>query len=223
VSENPIQTPEQSNGNAPEMSIFERLGCKVVSYSFSLLRESVDLEAFYVAGRIAESDRNRWVGSCAPKAQASGYHIHFNGSAKDKRVRMTVEYIRGSVPPRPDEAEPYAETFMNWLGTFIRNPSAHVTVFSAFEKPHARWRSRFNLPFKVTLSGLETEVVIDGISLILPENEAGAKHGWLTRSDKELLANVRLERRIKLKDFQLNDEIAAIHESIRMFTEEIAV
>jgi hypothetical protein len=223
VSENSLQMPEQPNGNALETSIFERLGCKMASYSFNLLRDSVDLDAFYAAGRISESERNRWGGSCAPKDQASGYHIHFSGSAREKRVRMTVEYIEGSISARPDEAEPFAENFMNWLGTFIRNPSAHATVFGAFAKSNARWRSRFNLPFKVTLSGLDTEVVIDGISLMLPENASGAKHGWLTRSDKELLANVRLERRITLKDFKLSDELAAIHECIRMFVEEITV
>jgi hypothetical protein len=135
---------------------------------------------------------------------------------------MTVQYVRGSIPARPDETEPFAETFMNWLGTFINSTSSHAKVFSSFEKSPARWRSRFNLPFRVTLSGLDKEVVIDGISLVLPENEAGAKHGWLTRSDKELLVNVRLERRVNLKGFQLNDEITAINESIRIFAEEIA-
>jgi hypothetical protein len=215
--------PEQPNGDAPEASVFERLGCRMASYHFNLLRDSVDLDAFYVAGRISKSERNSWGGSCAPKDQASGYHIHFRGSAREKRVRMTVEYIQGSIPARAREAEPFAENFMNWLGTFIRNPSSHATVFGAFAKSHARWRSRFNLPFKVTLSGLDTEVVIDGISLMLPENAAGAKHGWLTRSDKELLANIRLERRVNPKDFQLSDEVAAIHESIRLFVEEITV
>jgi hypothetical protein len=226
VSENLKQSPETSSsdrsGSRAVPNIFDSLGCKVLAYDLTVSRDSFDLEAFYSAGRIPDNERTSWSGVCAPRKPASGYHVHFRGTVNDKSVRMSVEYVHRSIKPRPDEREPFAETFMNWLGKFIRTLTSHAIVHGRFEKPNERWRSRFNLPFKVTLSGLETEVMIDGISLVLPDNKWGAKHGWVTRDRKELIVSVRLERRINVKKFQLDDELRTVNESIRMFAEEIA-
>ena len=215
------KTPSNEGPASAGTITFAAVGCRAVSYDFTLPRDSFDLEAFYAAGRIAPKERTSWCGSCAPKHQTSGYHIHFDGRVEEKKVRLRVEYVKDPTTPRPDEREPFAETFMNWLARFILNPTSHAAVRARFEKSHERWRSRFNLPFKVTLSGVDTEVAIDGISLILPENESGATHGWLTKLDKYLLVDVCLDRRINPKQFQLDEELLAINESIRMFIEEI--
>ena len=227
MSDNPKRPPKmhrrkQHADDVAGPSIFKKLGCKSVSYEFTLSPDSMDLEGLYDASRMPKSERSRWKGTCAPKDKAAGYHIHFRGSVKDKKIRITVEYVEGSTPPQPDDREPFAESFMSWLGAFVRNPTSHAIVHAEFEKSNEQWRSRFNLPFKVTLSGQEAEVAIDGISLVLPENEAGAKHAWLTRSDEGLFVGVLLSRRIDMKQFRLNDEIVAINDSTRMFTEEIS-
>lgn len=229
MSDNPRRPPKthrrkQAARGVAEPSVFKKLDCKSVSYDFTLSLDSMDLEGFYVASRMPKSERSKWEGTCAPKDQATGYHIHFRGSVKDKKIRITVEYVEGAMTPKPDEEErePFAESFMSWLGAFVHNPTSHAIVHAAFEKSNEQWRSRFNLPFKVTLSGQDAEVAIDGISLVLPENDAGATHAWLTKSDEGLLVGVLLSRRIGMKQFRLNDEIVAINDSTRMFTEEVS-
>src|SRR6202043_2852469 len=143
VGENLKQSPGTSSGypsgDRASPTIFESLGCRVLAYDLTVSRDSFDLEAFYSAGRIPDNERTFWSGVCAPRDPASGYHVHFKGTVNEKTVRMTVEYVHRSIKPRPDEIEPFAETFMNWLGSFIRTLTSHAIVHGRFEKPNERW------------------------------------------------------------------------------------
>jgi hypothetical protein len=181
----------------------------------------LDLEALSAASKLRQKERSRWYRSCAPKDYDAGYHVHFAGSVREGKVRLSIDFIQGSIKQRADEAEPFAETFIAWLDRFVHGHFLKTSVWSQFNKVDAEWRSRFNLPFKVTMIGSDKEVTIDGISLILPENPAGAKHGWLTKTANGLAVAVQLERILDLRNFDLHREVRAINDSIGMFAEEI--
>jgi hypothetical protein len=136
-----------------------------------------------------------------------------------EQVRVTVEYWDGSFSVPDDTGEPFAESIMQWIGSFVREPVVRSSVDTRFEKPLASWRSRFNLPFRVTMAG--AEVVIDGISLNLPRNPFRATDAFLTTTDTLLWASVRLLRPIEFSSFKIHDELVAFNEAVKIFAEEV--
>src|SRR5438445_905252 len=105
---------------------------------------------------------------------------------------------------------------MEWLGSFFRKAAERAWVNSRFSKPDANWRSRF----KVTMSGSNAEVIIDGISLDLPPNPFGAMRAWLTKFPKHLMAAVMLRRRITFAAFKIEKELPEHNEALKIFVEE---
>ncbi len=65
------------------------------------------------------------------------------------------------------------------------------------------------------------EVVIDGVSLVLPKNRYSATSGWLTKITDALVVSVALFRPIEFSSFNLADEVATLNESIKMFVEQV--
>lgn len=77
------------------------------------------------------------------------------------------------------------------------------------------------MPFKVTMTGSSAELVINGISLELPENHFGALHAWLTRFPKQFVAMVMLTRTVAFEKFKIEEELPAYNEALDIFMEEI--
>ena len=67
----------------------------------------------------------------------------------------------------------------------------------------------------------DSEVVIDGVSVVLPRNRFHAMNGWLTKAESSVLVGVVLVRPIEFATFNLADEVTTLNESIRMFVEQI--
>ena len=189
-----------------------------MTYEFSVLADLFNVEMFTETQDIRPARHIKWSGICAAKSRLTGYHVHFDGAIQAKRVRFRVYYAEGSTRPGPDEQEPYAETLMPWLGRFFNQPSSDVNVYAWFEKPEDRWRSRFNLPFKVTMAS--REVVIDGISLALPENSEGAYQGSLKKHEGKLDVSVKLSRKLDFSKFKLHQEIKVFSEITKLWIEE---
>jgi hypothetical protein len=144
--------------------------------------------------------------------------VHFDGRVKGRKIDLTVAYYVGSLT-RPIKG-PSAETAMKWLGSFFRKATERAWVNSRFSKPDTNWRSRFNLPFKVTMSGSNAEVIINGISLDLPPNPFGAIHAWLTKFPKHLMTAVMLRRPITFAAFKIEKELPEHNEALKIFVEE---
>jgi hypothetical protein len=194
--------------------------CDVAIYDFDVDTEIFDLGRFHKETGLPSGDKS-WSTIFYARQKLTGYHVHFDGSAKGKEVRLSLKYYGRSVT-RPRGDGPFAETAMEWLGSFFKKPKQLAWVFCRFSKPNRTWRSRFNLPFKVTMSGSAAEVVIDGISLDLPNNSFGAQHGWINKFSKELDAAVSLQRTIEFSAFKIEDEIPVYNGAVKMFVEEIS-
>jgi len=199
-------------------NVFASLNCEVASYEFDIGLDVFDLDKFYKETGLSAVHRN-WSTVFYAHDPTSGYHVHFNGRITGKRIELTVAYHAHSAT-RPKKG-PFAETVMEWLGSFFRKPTVRSWVNARFSKPLATWRSRFNLPFKVTMTGSNAEVVIDGISLDLPKNPYGALHGWLTKYAKNFMAMVLLTRPIVFAKFKIEDEVPLYSEALNIFLEEV--
>lgn len=64
------------------------------------------------------------------------------------------------------------------------------------------------------------EVVIDGVSLLLPKNEFRAATAFLLREEHYLSAAVQLFRTVEFAKFSLDDEVARCDEATKMFLEQ---
>ncbi len=200
------------------VGLFGKFGCKGVSYEFSFPHESFAVEEFKAVTGLRVAGQ-KWSSMCSSKSSLTDFHVHFDGQMQSKRIRTRIYYASGSIRPAPDETEPYAEDIMGWLGDFVKVPTAEVSVNATFEGLDDKWRSRFNLPFKVTMSGSNTEVAIDGISMALPKNEAGAYEGTLKIEPKKLCASVKLYRKLVFDSFKLREEIRTFSDVTNLWVE----
>jgi hypothetical protein len=198
------------------VSVLGEFHCDSIRYDFQVPIDSFRLKEFTKTTRIKKGEN--WSAVLPSDNRQTRYHVHFSGSIRDENVWLTIEYWEGRVTRGPHHPKPSSELVMQWIGSFIREPSWRAVVLGRFEKPDEMWRSRFNLPFKVTMA--DAEVVIDGVSLILPRNRFHAVNGWLTKMENVLLVNVDSLRPIEFEAFNLADEVATANDAIKMFVEQ---
>lgn len=197
-------------------SVLKQFQCEHVSYEFDVPMETFDAKLFFKTTGI---EADSWSAVLNPRKPGTGYHAHFSGNIEDGTAHLAVEYWdKGR--PLPNDAEPFSESIMRWLGSFITVPSLRAFAVARFKKPKDKWRSRFNLPFRVTM--VEAEVVIDGVSLVLPKNPHQAVNAFLTVDDKGFTASVQATRSIEFDKFNIRKEIAALNEAVKMFMEPVA-
>ncbi len=198
-------------------SILTQLYCDYITFDFDVDTDIFDLEKFHQITGLKAPDK-QWSAVLYAREEKAGYHVHFNGKVIGKEIELSMAYYPGSVMR---SNPPFAEDAIGWLGSFFKEPKVRMWAYAKFRKPSASWRSRFNLPFRVTMTGSKDEVVIDGISLDLPKNPLGAEHGWLDSDSRTLIAAVLLNRSVRFSAFSLEDEVRSANESIRMFAEEV--
>lgn len=214
--------PRAADGRS-HSSVLSRVGCNLVSYDFTVPLSSFDREGLSRAIGLSGNE-NRWSRIYNPKDHAKHhYHVHFDGTFSNDEVDFTVDYYNHIGDPGPRDG-PSAETMMRWLGQFFRVTRWRGTLlYARFEKSHRRWKSRFNLPFKVTLSGSDLEVAIEGISLSAPpKNRYQVVHGWLDRHPKHLSVAVLISRDVDFNKFTIDDEIVVCNEAIKLLVEELS-
>ena len=195
--------------------VLDEFHCDTLSYEFQFVSESFNLKKFCRATGIGSGER--WTSVLRSKNQRNGYHVHFDGRITAKTIEVTVAYWDGSTRADTDEIEPFAESIMQWLGAFTKEPSMRVLTLARFKKPPESWRPRFNLPFKVTMG--VAEVTIDGVSVELPHNRYRALNGWLSRTESEIIASVQSVRTVEFSTFEISAEVAFFNEAIKMLVE----
>lgn len=201
----------------PTSSIFEKFHCTSIRYDFDLPIESFRMKEFSEETGISIGET--WSAALPTGNPKNGYHAHFNGKATRDRVEFKIEYFNTVLKRGPDHPAPSAEKIMAFVGSFIVEPRQRTIVYGHFQNQEKNWRSRFNLPFKVTLAG--KEVAIDGVSLILPKNEFGALNGWVTKIGTMINASVDLIRIVEFSSFKLEREVAILNESTKLFVEQM--
>lgn len=197
--------------------ILSEFHCDTLSYDFRFPLATFNARKFARLTGLRIGDR--WTSVLASKDQSSGYHVHCSGVIESKHVNMTVAYWDGTAKAAEDDSEPFAESMMRWLGSFVMEPSARAFVLARFEKPAETWRARFNLPFKVTMG--HTEVVIDGVSLDLPGNPFRVLSGWLSKTDTDVVASVQSVRSIEFGTFEIGKEVVFFNDAIKMLVEPL--
>lgn len=211
-----IASPRRSRADVTP-GVLQKFHCEMVSYAFRFPIEAFDLKKFTRRTNIKTGER--WSAILSAKNPVMDCHAHFDGRITSKLVFATVAYWEGAAKRDEDEPEPFAESIMQWLGSFVREPSYRATAPARFKKPVENWRGRFNLPFKVTMAG--SEVTIDGVSLLLPSNSFRVRRGWLTKTDKEVIASVESIQSVEFDKFEIGLDVDMFNDAIKMFVEPL--
>lgn len=203
-----------------QSGILKQFDCEWISYDCEIPRESFNMRAFSKQTGVKVGER--WNAGVYPKESATGYHVHFKGIVEGELVRITVEYWDGAFSVDRDAPDPpsHSEDIMKWIGGFVRETNVRALALVGFEKPLGTWKSRFNLPFKVTTSN-DLELVIDGVSIVPPRNDFKAFHANISRHEKILKANIGFDRSVQFADFDIAKEIEFFSEAVNMFAERV--
>jgi hypothetical protein len=199
-------------------SLLEQFHCETMRYDFDIPIDVFNLKAFVKATGIKVARGGPWSATIYPKHRTSGYHVHSRWDVDGDTVSLMIAYWnKGKV--RAAKVEPFAETIMGWVGQFFLEPTARCHVAARFDKPKGLWKSRFNLPFKVTMA--EREVTIEGVALVAPSNQYKALGGFLAVSSKSFFVAIDFARTVTFSSFDLREEVLVFNEAVKMFMEEI--
>ena len=213
----PVKSRRSPKGHGP---LDPASGCVYARFSFLLPRDQFDTTVFWRLSEEsgAEPGTRNWAAIVPPKVASTNYHVHFSGSIERDAVKFVVGYYGGAPESLRGKSEPYSESMMAWLSKMVPS-NIHAEVFAEFSKSSKKWKSRFNLPFRVTMA--DREVGIDGVSLDLPENEYGANSALLL-SSSDYSISIRLSRQLDLKTFALATEIKNADAALTIFMEKKA-
>jgi len=168
---------------------FAEAGCTFLDFRFHVAQSKFKLSEFSASmeSKGFPSFPPRWTVTCLTQfPEKTDYHVHFSWyGADEENLDLSVSYHAGSIPPRQDEKEPYAEQLMHWLGGFFAGNSANANIQARIGYAATLRESRFLLPMRVSIiSGVET--TIDGISIDFPSRPSGIDTARLTVSAKNI-------------------------------------
>lgn len=206
---------------ATESRIFSELGCDAATYEFDVPAGIFDLKRFRSQTGLTANDRT-WSTVFYAQKRSTGYHVHFDGRVGNKgEVTLNLSYYGTSIVAPKASNGPSAENAMKWIGSFFKTPKGPALVYGRFSKPTSSWRGRFNLPFKVTMTGSNAEMEIDGVSLTPSKNPYLVIHGWLNRHEKRLSVSIVRLRSVDFSTFNVEKEVPSHNESLQLFIEEV--
>lgn len=105
--------------------LFATFNCERAEYEIKISLDKFESErfknVFYESIEVPfneDKNSNRAVGA----TRHSDYHLHFDWqlSKKKNSFRTRLAYVNGESKPDKGDKGPYADEFMNWLGTFFR-------------------------------------------------------------------------------------------------------
>ncbi len=211
--------PKPRKSPAMVSGVFDEFHCDSISYDFRVPLTKFDLKKFSRMTSVTLGQK--WSAMANAKNPSSGYHVHIDGRISEADARIMLSYRDGTLATlNPKEKPPFAEDIMGWVGEFLLPPQVRPVVVATFEKPAEFWRSRFNLPFKVTLGTLE--VAIEGVSLDVPNNPFKVTSAWLGKRGDKIIVSVNSTQRLDSSDFDVRQQVLFFNEAIQMFAERLS-
>ena len=208
--------PKKKQRAAVAKSLLARFDCVVLAFEMVVPLESFKAtKLFELFGRTDVKDGDRWGATIPPGSKAIGYHIHFKCWVEDDEVHLVIEYANKSTITA--KGPPVAESFMQWIGSLYDKDCVDSYVTARFRRSPDKWRSSFTLPVKVLMAGREIQV--DGVSVVLPENDFGAVRGFVGQDRALVMATVAANRAVRFSSFDLGQEVADLSGASEMFLE----
>lgn len=198
----------QSFGPVPVLRMRD-VHCKEMEYEIEVPLDKFDLDGFRrEIGAAADTKREARVCSTADPS-ASDYHVHFGWQLLESKaaVEFNLDYIGTTTKPRPNEREPFAEGVMAWLGQFLQFPDVSARISTTFVYKGKMRFVPFPLPIKTTLSELDVEAEINGITFGLPSQPSGVSRVYVTQKSEGLALTFQSERRLTLRSFSLSEQL----------------
>jgi hypothetical protein len=199
-----------SIGSVPQSLLMK--GCTDLSYRIKVPTKSFDSRrlAETVHGKV---DYQGWYSALLgpQNVEATDYHIHVFWKVKNEdESRIQVDYHLATNQTKAKHAEPFAEDFIEWLGTLMDVESVDAHIHAEFEYSMDKWQSRLlTLPLKVPYANKLAE--IDGIQVKLPLDPEGVSGLWLALRRRGVLGiQLFADRKLVFKGFRPHRDIDAL-------------
>lgn len=154
--------------------------------------------------------------TCSPSRPSSGYHLHISWrNPPAGEFSFSVAFYAKGKKKDPDEREPFAENFFQWMSQFFETQGPRPAHAHAdFEYSSANRAVRFfPLPIKTAI-GEKVEIEIDGISFNLIEPIEGIDKLWLTQRPETLTVHLAADRQIDFQAFDIEEELPILSGAI---------
>lgn len=205
--------------------VFSTLKCERVEFKLRTAQEKFHFETFlreFIGRRGEFPDEAVLFGADVPtrNPEEADYHVEFEWYLSKQEINFSVEYIKGVEREKADEREPFAETFMQWLGAFFKNEQITAHIHAAFEFPQKNWESIVPLPIKVPIKTREAEIEIEGMSFGLGKLY-GASQAWImTWGEDTFRVLIAADRKVIFKEFSIDNELQALSSVAQLFVTE---
>lgn len=191
--------------------MFSETYCRNIEYELTTPLENFKFDAFKKAFfRKADATISEGVlftavlGSAKP---GDDYHAHMSWNIVGERLKLNIEYWNGHNKPTKNESEPFADGLMQWLSRFFAKEQARAHTDAMFSYPSDKWQSALPLPIKLPLEPGKDSVEINGMSLVLPKNEAGMSEAWVIGKKDKIRTMIHGYRDIRFRQFSIQKEI----------------
>lgn len=206
------------NQEAVARGVFEAAYCSSLSYFFSIKHDDFRIDDFLLAvgGGTDKADPS---GSfvCSSGRESTDYHLHISWRVKPKNdFSLVAEFYGKHRKQDPNEREPFAETFFQWVYQFFAAKEPHQAhIHVDFEYPSSVRNARvFLLPLKTVIGPKNIDVEIDGISFSPTPSVHGVEKFWLTQGPTELDVHLTAERLVDFERFDLKSELSVFSEAV---------
>jgi len=160
------------------------------------------------------STRRRFRNTCSSRFESSDYHLHLRWRiTPPESVSVAMEFVQGYKKPDEDEAEPFAEDFINWFKEFLLAKELPADVYCDFEYPTDPHRKlRFPLPMRAPVGPEQVDVEIDGISFKLSPPVRGIEKVWVTQGKEHITIHLHARKKLQISSLDPRKEVLEISE-----------
>lgn len=148
-----------------------------------------------------------------------GYHAHFGCEKERRRFRATLEYINGTEMPDAHETRPFAEELMGWIGQYFRTHRVTADVEGSFIYSPNKYESVLPMPMRLWLGGKQ-EVEIFVMSAFISTRPEGVYAACVSAEEDEIAVDVFAERILKLREFDVCNDVLPLSSTARLFVRQ---
>jgi len=217
--ENPEEMSEEATPQTSTKPLkMTDINCKRLEYTIAVPLDKFDLDDFRV-GIHANPETLRERRVCNTKnPEVADYHVHFGWRIRKGKadIEFEIGYVASPQKPEPDEAEPFAEDLMPWLGKYFKFGDASATIMAEFLFKEDKRQTVFPLPIKTRIAEIGVDAEINGVMFDLPSHPDGMKSVFIRQREGMLFLGIQSEKRIELSSFSVSREL----ESVREITEK---
>jgi hypothetical protein len=192
--------------------IFRDTHCHLLAFEIEFKKDDLRAADLWKAMRLNSPPVSRIRTTCGSRSKNTDFHLHLTWTPSSSCIEMTVEFAPHYRAPEPQEVEPFAEDFFDWLSQFVVPKEMSVDFYSDFSFSSESGRKIMFLPIVTKVGDADAE--IDGISFRLVSPRSGVEKLWTTQSENGLTIHLHGSKNIVFSAFNARREILELSKTL---------